>query len=169
VRPASIVLSDADTAIEAAQAETRAPEEVKFEDVWRPRRRHDGERPDRRRRRGHQEGHQQRESRPNRPHQRDRQQQQQQHPAAAVAGPGGEQRHRQSAGGGQKFRDRANEGRRDGRRGDERRKHQERQQAPMQMRSSPPKRAEVDPDSPFAALSALKKALEKQAQESGTS
>lgn len=169
VTPASIVLSDADTASEAAKAETRAPEEVKFEDVWRPRRRHDGERPDRRRRRGHQEGHQQRESRPNRPHQRDRQQQQQQHPTAAAAGPGGEQRHRQSAGGGQKFRDRANEGRRDGRRGDERRKHQERQQTPMQMRSSPPKRAEVDPDSPFAALSALKKALEKQAQESGTS
>jgi hypothetical protein len=40
----------------------------------------------------------------------------------------------------------------------------------VQIRSAaPPKRGEVDPDSPFAALSALKKALEKQAQEPSSS
>jgi hypothetical protein len=37
----------------------------------------------------------------------------------------------------------------------------------MQVRSASPRRPEVDPDSPFAALSALKKALEKQ--DSGSS
>ena len=50
----------------------------------------------------------------------------------------------------------------DRRRGDER--------PPMQMRSAPPpSRSEVDPDSPFAALGALKLALEKRAQEQGSS
>ena len=148
------------------QAEAPTRPEVAFEDVWRPRRRHDGERPDRRRKRGHQDTPQQRDSRPGRPHQRDRQ------PAVAAtpAGEAPEQPQRQPAAGGQKFRDRNKDGRRDGRRGDDRRRHQERQSPPMQMRSSPaPKRAEVDPDSPFAALGALKKVLEKQAREPGTS
>ncbi len=145
-------------------AKAPEPEEVKFEDVWRPRRRHDGERHDRHRRRGHQgaSAPQQRNERPGRPNQRDRQ------PAAAA--PAAEASQRQPSGGGQKFRYRPKEGRRDGRRGDDRRRHQERPSQPMQMRSSPaPKRAEIDPDSPFAALGALKKVLEKQAQESGSS
>lgn len=164
-----IIVPEAAPAETPVQPEASAPEEVKFEDVWRPRRRHEGERPDRRRRRGHQDTAPQREGRPNRPpYQRDRQQ-----PQAAAPAPAGEPQQRQHSGGGggQKFRDRSKEGggRRDGRRGDDRRRHNERQSAPMQMRSSPPKRTEVDPDSPFAALSALKKALEKQAQESGTS
>src|SRR5690606_26131069 len=51
-----------------AEAEPPKPEEVRFEDVWRPRRRHDGQRPDRRRHRGHHPGGQ-------RPAQQERQQQ----------------------------------------------------------------------------------------------
>ncbi|MCL4767851.1 MAG: DEAD/DEAH box helicase [Hyphomicrobiaceae bacterium] len=153
---------------ETAAPEAAGPDEVRFEEVWRPRRRHDGERGERRRRRGNRDtATTQRDARQG-SHQRDRQPAQ---PAAAApATPdNAEGTARPAAGGGQKYRDRPKEGRRDGRRGDDRRRSQERQPAPMQMRSSPaPRRAEVDPDSPFAALGALKKALEKQAQESGS-
>ncbi|MGB3718020.1 MAG: hypothetical protein WBB38_00415, partial [Hyphomicrobiaceae bacterium] len=68
----------------------------------------------------------------------------------------------------QQQRDRKDD-RRDGKRRDDRRRHHERR--PIQMHAAPPpKRGEVDPDSPFAALSALKKVLEKQsAEDSGSS
>ncbi len=167
---AAIIVPGAASEQAADEAKSAEPDEVKYEDVWRPRRRHDGPRPDRRRKRGHHEGGQrearQGESRPGRPQnqRRDR------HPATAAAPAGDASRGAvQASGGGQKHRDRK-EGRRDGRRGDDRRRHNDRHNAPMQMRSAPPpKRAEVDPDSPFAALSALKKVLEKQAQDSGSS
>jgi ATP-dependent RNA helicase SUPV3L1/SUV3 len=60
------------------------------------------------------------------------------------------------------------EGRRDERRDDRRPPREER--TPGYMRSaSPPKRTAIDPDSPFAALSALKLQLEKRGNETGSS
>jgi ATP-dependent RNA helicase SUPV3L1/SUV3 len=64
------------------------------------------------------------------------------------------------------------EGSRDGarseRRGHERRRSDER--TPQAMHSAgPPKKAAIDPDSPFASLGALREALEKQAREKNSS
>ncbi|MFN3746614.1 MAG: helicase-related protein [Hyphomicrobiaceae bacterium] len=60
------------------------------------------------------------------------------------------------------------EGRRDERRDDRRPPREER--TPGYMRSAaPPKRTTIDPDSPFAALSALKLQLEKRGNETGSS
>jgi ATP-dependent RNA helicase SUPV3L1/SUV3 len=171
---AAVILSAASEQ-PAGEAKPAEAEEIKYEDVWRPRRRHNGARPDRRHHRGrhdggqreerHGQGHQQ--ARPQRQNQRRRDRQ----PAAAAsAAQGGAARHSDAAlGGGHKHRDRK-DARRDGRRGDDRRRNNERHGASVQIRSAaPPKRGEVDPDSPFAALSALKKALEKQAQEPSSS
>ena len=174
---AAPVVADSE-AVSAPEAEKSAavPEEVKYEDVWRPRRRHE-ERPDRRRRVSQEAGQQQQQrggdvrpgrNRDQRFQKRGGDRQQPAPAAAAAGGGGGGAPQRQPTGDGQKFRDRNKGGRPDGRRGDDRRRNQDRQPA-MQMRSSPPKRTEVDPDSPFAALGALKKALDKQAQEPGTS
>ena len=147
-----------DQSPDQAEAESQKQDEVTFEDVWRPRRRHDGQRPDRRRHRGHHAGGQRAPQ-----HGRQQADRDPQKPAAVAAN---ESPQRPARGGGQKHRDRK-EGRRDGRRGDDRRRAAN---AAMQMRASPaPKRGEVDPDSPFAALSALKQVLEKQAQDSGSS
>ncbi|MGE8940585.1 helicase-related protein [Leptospira interrogans] len=167
-----------DAAPSAAPAEQAgAPEEIKYEDVWRPRRRHEGPRPDHRRqdRREAGDGN---DGRRGRHHQR-----RDNKPATATepntASPASTER----ADGADKKRhhDRPREDRRDDRRrddrrdhrkgggggGGDRRRHQERERPPMQVRSASPRRPEVDPDSPFAALSALKKALEKQ--DSGSS
>ncbi|WP_072385428.1 helicase-related protein [Hyphomicrobium sp. CS1BSMeth3] len=60
------------------------------------------------------------------------------------------------------------EGRRDDRRDDRRPPREERSQGYMRS-AAPPKRTTVDPDSPFAALSALKLQLEKRGNETGSS
>ena len=54
------------------------------------------------------------------------------------------------------------------RRRDDRRRHDERQ-GPTIRSASPPKKGGVDPDSPFASLSALRDALAKQTQEKNSS
>jgi ATP-dependent RNA helicase SUPV3L1/SUV3 len=56
----------------------------------------------------------------------------------------------------------------DGRRDDRRPQRDDRQHA-MTRSAAPPKRATADPDSPFAALSALKLQLEKRGNETGSS
>ena len=56
----------------------------------------------------------------------------------------------------------------DGRR-DDRRPHREDRSHTMTRSAAPPKRATADPDSPFAALSALKLQLEKRGNETGSS
>lgn len=160
VEPAA-ELNGASTAADhtASQTEESKADVVIFEEVWRPRRRHDGSRPDRRRHRNQQHG-QRRGTHQARPQgaQGDSNQ-----TAASPASPPGELPKRSAHGDGQKHRNRK-DGRRDGRR------RQDRPSFPAQMRSAPPpKRGEVDPDSPFAALMALKEVLEKQAQESGSS
>ena len=152
--------SAAEAASEAAAPSSDKPEEVRYEEVWRPRRRHDGARPERHQGRRHRQDGERREARQGRGHhhQRDKK-------PEALASTGASRQATPAAH--QKHRDRK-DGRRDGRRGDDRRRQNERHS--IQMRSSPPpKRGEVDPDSPFAALSALKKVLEKQAEESGSS
>ncbi len=60
------------------------------------------------------------------------------------------------------------EGRRDDRRDDRRSQREDRSQGYMRS-AAPPKRTTVDPDSPFAALSALKLQLEKRGNETGSS
>ena len=60
------------------------------------------------------------------------------------------------------------EGRRDDRREDRRPPREDRAQGYMRS-AAPPKRTTVDPDSPFAALSALKQQLEKRSNETGSS
>jgi ATP-dependent RNA helicase SUPV3L1/SUV3 len=60
------------------------------------------------------------------------------------------------------------EGRRDDRRDDRRPQREDRSQGYMRS-AAPPKRTTVDPDSPFAALSALKLQLEKRGNETGSS
>jgi ATP-dependent RNA helicase SUPV3L1/SUV3 len=60
------------------------------------------------------------------------------------------------------------EGRREDRRDDRRPQRDDRQQGYMRS-AAPPKRTAVDPDSPFAALSALKLQLEKRGNETGSS
>src|SRR5690606_16859498 len=160
---AAVILSAASER-PAGEAKPAEAEEIKYEDVWRPRRRHNGARPDRRHHRGRHDGGQ-REERHGQGHQQARPQHQNQRrrdrqpAAAASAAQGGAARHSDAAlGGGHKHRDRK-DARRDGRRGDDRRRNNERHGASVQIRSAaPPKRGEVDPDSPFAALSALKKA-----------
>ena len=56
----------------------------------------------------------------------------------------------------------------DGRR-DDRRPHRDDRQQTMTRSAAPPKRTTADPDSPFAALSALKLQLEKRGNETGSS
>ncbi len=186
--PVSNETAAASTAPEASPAgETPASEpEIKYEEIWRPKRRHDGPPAEHRRRNDRREQGAQRNTQrgPRRDH-RSRDQQ----PAAApgstpAATPPSE---RQEAAGAPRHRDRdrPREDRREGGR-DQRRDHKhehrrgdrkggdhgrgnDRDRQPMQMRSAAPRRAEADPDSPFAALGALKKALEKQAQEPGSS
>ena len=162
-------IASADTAAETAETATAAEdtaaqaresaEVVVFEEVWRPRRRHEGARQDRRRHRHHQHGHRRgaHQARPQGTQGESKQ------PVTAAASSSGEATNRPAQPGNQKHRDRK-DGRRDGRR------RQDRSTFPVQMRSAPPpKRGEVDPDSPFAALLALKERLEKQAQESSSS
>lgn len=153
-----------------------AESEEKFEEIWRPRRRKSREHG---------------EVRPGRRHHKPAVRQPQPH-AAAVAGQAAQAAAPQAAAGAQsraerpdgerrtgqernadRQRDRErdrnrNHRRRDGRPGDDRRRRDDR--PPLQTRStSTTKKGEVDPDSPFAALGALKQALEKRAQEPNSS
>ncbi len=152
------------------------PEGVKYEDVWRPRRRHEGPRPEHRRPERREGGGGRDHGRRNR-HPRDNNQPGagQGTPAAAAPAPaeaqpksdGGKKRHHQRD---ERRDDRDRRDQRDHRKGGgDRRRHNERERPAFQVRSASPRRPEVDPDSPFAALSALKKALEKQTQDSGSS
>jgi ATP-dependent RNA helicase SUPV3L1/SUV3 len=140
-------------------------EEIKYEDIWRPRRRGDQERGERRPHRGPR-------------HKRDGDRRRPGHGAheqtktaeAPAERPGQQpERAAESEQSGGKHHDRHRHRRRDDRKhGGDRRRTEER--PPRQMRSQPTqKRGEVDPDSPFAALGALKIALEKRSQEQGSS
>ncbi|PZN16251.1 MAG: helicase [Proteobacteria bacterium] len=145
----------------APQTSAEAVEEIKYEEVWRPRRKHEGSRQDRHRKRHRHDGERRDARQDRRPHQhRDKK------PGAAAASASTPQQ--SGPANQQQQRDRKDD-RRDGKRRDDRRRHHERR--PIQMHAAPPpKRGEVDPDSPFAALSALKKVLEKQsAEDSGSS
>jgi ATP-dependent RNA helicase SUPV3L1/SUV3 len=122
-------------------------EEAKFEEVWRPRRRHERNQP-----------------RPSRAERSDASRKQERPQAAAP----GERRHQRPAGGKDASRDRDKSQSVKRRSGTDRRRRDE--SPPPQIRSaSPARRREVDPDSPFAALGALKQALEKRTEDQGTS
>jgi ATP-dependent RNA helicase SUPV3L1/SUV3 len=126
-----------------------AGEETKFEEVWRPRRRHERN---------------QREPRPSRAERSEPNRKQERQQASAP----GERRHQRPAGGKDASRDRDKSQRSKRRPGNDRRRRDE--GPPHQIRSaSPAKRREADPDSPFAALGALKQALEKRTEDQGTS
>jgi ATP-dependent RNA helicase SUPV3L1/SUV3 len=162
----------------AADAVVAATEsEEKFEEIWRPRRR----------KTTREHG----EARPGRRHHKPAGRQPQVHGTVA-AGQAAQPAAPQAAGGAQnraerpegerrpgqernadRHRDRDRDRnrdhrRRDGRPGDDRRRRDDR--PPLQTRSAPTtKKGEVDPDSPFAALGALKQALEKRAQDPNSS
>jgi ATP-dependent RNA helicase SUPV3L1/SUV3 len=132
------------------ESQVAVGEEVKFEEVWRPRRH---------RERGHRDHRPSRGERPEHDRKRERPQ----------AGASGERRQPQRPGAGKdgnRDRDRSQRPKR--RPGDDRRRRDE--GPPPQIRASGAiKRAEADPDSPFAALGALKQALEKRAEDQGSS
>ena len=142
-----------DTGHATAIAETHAAggEEPKLEEVWRPRRRHE---------RGHRENRPRRGERPD----QDRNSARPQEPASG-------ERLQQRPASGKKDSGGTREGsppRPKRQRPSDRRPRNERP-APQIRASGPVKKSEVDPDSPFAALGALKQALEKRAEEQGSS
>jgi ATP-dependent RNA helicase SUPV3L1/SUV3 len=148
-----------DPSSEAKEAGERA---VRYEEIWRPRRKGNQDRPESRRHRFQQrrERELKKAAAPEGSPATDQQQ------AAAPAESRPERAGDQDRG--HRHRDRHRSRRRDEQRtgGDHRRTDE---RPARQMRSAPPKRGEVDPDSPFAALGALKIALEKRAQERGSS
>jgi ATP-dependent RNA helicase SUPV3L1/SUV3 len=153
--PSEAVPAAPDVAREAAPT---VVEEVVFEEIWRPRRRHEQERGERRRGRSKQHGSRKDEALP---------QKASPQPQAEGAGERQERGAGQERGGGPE-RDRPRPHRRDKHKGGGERRRDDR--PPMQMRSAPPpNRGEFDPDSPFAALGALKQVLQKRAQEQGSS
>ena len=185
--PAAEEAGPSSAAPDASATDANAAEEIKYEEVWRPRRRHEGARPDHRRQQDRREDGDRDGGRRGRPHQR-----RDNRPAAATqAGTSAPAPAQDAANPDRKrHQDRPRDERRDDRQGDrrdnrdnrrrddhrdhrkgggggDRRRNQERERPPAQIRSASPRRPEIDPDSPFAALSALKKALEKQ--DSGSS
>jgi ATP-dependent RNA helicase SUPV3L1/SUV3 len=144
VSPSTAKVDDAGALTEFSGA---TGEEAKFEEVWRPRRRHERNQP-----------------RPSRAERSDASRKQERPQAAAP----GERRHQRPAGGKDASRDRDKSQSVKRRSGTDRRRRDE--SPPPQIRSaSPARRREVDPDSPFAALGALKQALEKRTEDQGTS
>jgi ATP-dependent RNA helicase SUPV3L1/SUV3 len=128
----------------AARAEPSMPVadgEVTYIEVWRPRRRQRGDR------------HSPRAAASGAPRDGVQRQGQGQHH-------GKKERHQRPAGG------RPQQDRRDRRNKDEQRRRPD-DRLRQEFRSAP-KKAAVDPDSPFAALSALRSELEKRAKEQGT-
>jgi ATP-dependent RNA helicase SUPV3L1/SUV3 len=144
---------------EAKEGEERA---IRYEEVWRPRRKGNQDRPESRRNRFQQR----REREPKRAAAQEGTSAPDQQQAAAAADSRPERT-------GDQDRAHRHRGRHRSRRKDEHRTGGDYRRADerpgRQMRSAPPKRGEVDPDSPFAALGALKIALEKRAQEQGSS
>jgi ATP-dependent RNA helicase SUPV3L1/SUV3 len=118
-----------------------------------PEERREGGRPERNQRGGpprHRDG-ERREGRPDQPR-----------------GPREDRERRHGGGKGHGGKGHGGEGRRDDRREDRRPPREDRSGGYMRS-AAPPKRTTVDPDSPFAALSALKQQLEKRSNETGSS
>jgi ATP-dependent RNA helicase SUPV3L1/SUV3 len=146
----------------SSEAKEALERTVRYEEVWRPRRKGNQDRPESRRNRF--------------------QQRREREPKKAAVQEGTSAPDPQQAAvpadnrperAGDQDRAHRHRGRHRSRRRDEHRaggEHRRTDERPArQMRSAPPKRGEVDPDSPFAALGALKIALEKRAQEQGSS
>ncbi|MGE0203670.1 MAG: helicase-related protein [Hyphomicrobiaceae bacterium] len=150
-----------------AEAEEPAVAEPAFEEIWRPRRRRSGDRPrDFKRQGAGQEGR-----RGDRP--REGGEPRQAEGSAKRPAAGKESGDRRESGRGRQDRDeRRREGRHGGKPGGKPGRGRPERQPDMGVRSAGPSRKDkgaVDPDSPFAALSKLKKELEERAQSGSSS
>ncbi len=176
-------VSPAAPALDAAPDAAKEPAptaEPAFLEIWRPRRHHHGEGKDRRRNRNDRNAspsparsagspaapaEQGTSSAPAASERAPRGPDRQGKPSDehAQRRPRGHERHRARS-----DRDGTRDGGRSERRGNERRRSDERA-PPAMLSAGPPKKAAIDPDSPFASLGALREALEKQAREKNSS